>query len=112
MATYEVNVSDAGRYILWGRVSVSNKKDNSFFIQIGDGEDNLWEIATGSNWHWDRVNNRDLADPVIFMLTEGVNTIKVKLREDGTKLDKMLLTNNIFFIPKDAGDRVENLGGL
>jgi arylsulfatase A-like enzyme len=111
LATYVVNVSDAGRYILWGRVSVSDKKDNSFFVQLGGGENNLWEIKPGSSWHWDRVNNRDIADPVVFILTEGVHVIKVKLREDGTKLDKMLLTNNIFFVPKGERETVENADG-
>ena len=77
-----------------GRVKIIDKRDNSFFVEIDDGPDNLWEIEAGNYWHWDAVNDRDAADPVKFSLTEGIHEIKVKLREDGTKLDKMLLTNN------------------
>jgi len=94
MATYKVNISQAGAYILRGKVKVINMKYNSFFVQIDEGLDNLWDVETGDYWHWDEVNNKDRADPVKFILTEGVHTIKVKLRENGTKLDKLVLTNN------------------
>jgi len=63
----------------------------------------LWEIEPGHYWHWDAVNDRDNADPVQFSLTEGVHAIKIKLREDGTKLDKMLLINNAAFVPQGKG---------
>jgi hypothetical protein len=70
---------------------------------MSDGLDNLWEIEAGNYWHWDKVNNKYVADPVKFDLIEGVHTIKVKLREDGTKLDKLLLTNDIGFVPRGEG---------
>ena len=89
---------------MWGRVNVSDKRDNSFFVQIDDDVNHLWEIKPGNNWHWDAVNNSDRADPVKFTLAGGLHTIKVKLREDGTKLDKMLLTNNVDFVPSGKGD--------
>jgi hypothetical protein len=65
-------------------------------------------VETGKKWHWDVINNRDMADPVKFFLTEGTHTIKVRLREDGTKLDKLLLTNNLNFVPSGEGDIAEN----
>jgi arylsulfatase A-like enzyme len=95
MATYQVTISKPGKYILQGRVIASNKKADSFFVQIDNGLNYLWEVETGDRWHWEEVNNRDRVNPVVFNLAEGVHTVKVKLREDGTKLDKMLLTNNI-----------------
>jgi hypothetical protein len=108
MGTYTVNILQAGEYILLGRVKVIDKRDNSFFVQIDSGSDNLWEIEAGNYWHWDAVNDRDDADPVKFSLPSGVHTIKLKLREDGTKLDKMLLTNNVAFVPSGKGGIAEN----
>jgi tetratricopeptide (TPR) repeat protein len=99
MATYTVTISRAGEYILWGRVQARDGNGDSFFIQIDKNPDNLWEIQMGNYWHWDKVNDRDNLDPVRFILKSGIHTIKVKLREDGTKLDKMVLTNNIGFVP-------------
>ena len=108
MATYTVTISQPGEYILWGRVRGSDALDNSFFVEIDYGYDNLWEVELGENWHWDAVNYRGRADPVEFILFEGKHTIKVKLREDGTKLDKLLLTNNLNFVPSGEGDIAEN----
>lgn len=99
MATYTVTIARAGEYVLWGRVKAPNGRDNSFFVQIDNDENNLWEIELGKKWRWDQVNNRDILDPVRFILTSGEHTIKIKLREDGTKLDKLLLTNNIMYTP-------------
>jgi hypothetical protein len=103
-AVYEVNISQSGKYILWGRVKVLDKKDNSFFVQFNYGLKHYWEVAPGNHWHWDQVNNNAGLDPVIFNLIEGMNTINVILREDGTKLDKMLLTNDLNYVPSEKGD--------
>ena len=99
MAIYTVDLSQAGEYILWGRVKAFDTKSDSFFIQIDDGFNNLWDIEPGDQWHWNLVNDRDREYPVKFILNKGNHTIKIKLREDGTKLDKMVLTNNITFKP-------------
>jgi predicted O-methyltransferase YrrM len=103
MSTYTVTILDAGEYILWGRVKVSDKRDNSFFVQIDNGMDHLWEMKTCNYWYWDPVNDRNGNDPVRFFLTAGSHIIKIKLREDGTKLDKLFLTNDVTFVPKGKG---------
>ncbi len=110
MAMYTVEISQAGTYILWGRVQASDGTDDSFFVQIDNGLNNLWEIEKSQYWHWDAVNDRNRADPVKFFLKEGKHTIKIKLREDGTKLDKLLLTNAIGFVPNGEGSIAENSG--
>jgi hypothetical protein len=99
-ATYKVNISQKGKYVLWGRVRAVSNKSDSFFVQVNSGLNNLWEVQTGRKWHWDVVNNRDVADPVKFFLTEGTHTITIGMREDGTELDALLLTNRINFIPQ------------
>ena len=101
VAVYTVTVEQSGTYVLWGRVQAPTKKDNSFFVQMDDGSDNLWEIDTGKHWHWDQVNNRNRVDPAKFILTKGVHSIHLKLREDGTKLDKLLLTSNLDYVPNN-----------
>jgi len=64
----------------------------------------LWEMGSGNHWHWDRLNNLAGLVPITFTLAEGINTIKVRMREDGTKLDKLLLTNDISgFTPGGKG---------
>jgi hypothetical protein len=90
--------------------SVSVGKAWLVLASLDNGFDNLWEVQVGKYWHWDAVNYRNRVDPVKFVLFEGKHTIKVKLREDGTKLDKLLLTNDISFIPRGEGGSAENQG--
>lgn len=99
MATYTVNITQADDYVLWGRVIAASEKDDTFFVQIDGGFYNTWNVEIGGSWHWDVVNNRGRVDPVIFSLKEGRHTVKIVLREDGVKLDKMLLTNDLNCIP-------------
>lgn len=108
MATYTVNVAQAGEYVLWGRVIAANEKEDSFFVQIDNGFHNIWQVEIGESWLWDVVNNRGKIDPVIFVLGEGRHTIKIILREDGARLDKMLLTNNAEFVPSGTEGIVGN----
>jgi hypothetical protein len=110
MATYTVKITQSGVYILWGRVMAHDGRDNSFFVQIDDNQDNLWVVGTGKYWHWDKVNDRDILDPVTFNLKSGVHTIKIKLREDGTKLDRLLLTNDLDLVPRGKGNPVAGGG--
>ena len=110
MATYQVTVRQGGTYILWGRVLTPTKKDNSFLIKIDNERSNRWHIKTGKDWHWDQVNTRGRGDPVHFILSEGKHTIQVMLSEDGTKLDKMLLTNHLVLVPTCKGESQENSG--
>jgi hypothetical protein len=110
MATYVVKILQRGSYVLWGRISAVNGKDNSFFVQIENGSDYLWEVETGKRWHWDLVNDRYKTDPVKFILDKGKHSIKIKLREDGTRLDKMLLTNDMDYIPNNKEDLGESAG--
>jgi len=104
MMTYNVNITQTGDYVLWGRVITPTDSDDSFFIQIDNGQDSLWDVAQGGIWHWDRVSQRGGADPVVFSLSAGVHTIKVKQREDGTKIDKLYLTNDTNVIPSGLGN--------
>lgn len=53
--------------------------------------------------HWDKLNDFEILDPVMLSLESGVHTIKIKLREDGTKLDKLPLTNDLKYVPSGKG---------
>jgi hypothetical protein len=98
MALYSVYIIKPGVYVLWGRTKAQNRQDDSFFIQVDNGANNMWKIESGNKWHWDQVRHQKGKEPAKFFLEEGLHTIKVKVREDGAKLDKLLLTNNVNFV--------------
>ncbi len=103
MATYTVNITEAGEYLLYGRVNAANGDDNSFYIQVDNGVNALWDTAFGNGWQWQQVVDRDNPVQLRFNLSVGTHTIKIKLREDGTKIDKLLLTNDLNFTPTGTG---------
>ena len=99
-AEYTVNISQEGEYQLWGRVIAPGSADNSFFVEIDDNGAIPWWVEVGSSWSWNQVSDHDTGeDPAIFYLTKGIHTIKIRQREDGTKLDKLILTNDLNYIP-------------
>jgi hypothetical protein len=48
--------------------------------------------VTGSAWEWQSVTHSSQKDEVTFSLTQGDHMLEIKLREDGTKLDKFKVT--------------------
>jgi cysteine-rich repeat protein len=106
MASYIINVPQGGAYALWGRVSAVYPKDDflyiddSFFVQADNGTNYTWKVTGGSAWHWVRVKDYFQGN-ITFNLSAGMHTIKVKQRRDGTKIDRLVLTNDLSFIPSD-----------
>jgi hypothetical protein len=57
-------------------------------------------IALGTTWHWTRVAKESTPTvPATMTVPAGLNTIEVAYREDGTKLDVMVFTNDLNFSP-------------
>ena len=47
---------------------------------------------------------RDVANPVVYSLTAGPHTFTVKQRENGTKLDRILITDDMAYVPQGSGE--------
>jgi hypothetical protein len=117
--TYSVSITEPGDYILWGRTLSPDGNNDSFFMEVDTSGDKLWDLQDRSgSWVWDKGSDRGTGtdqspeiDPVVFSLSAGAHTIKVKQREDGTKLDKLLLTNDLGYTPSGLGEPAENIPG-
>ena len=99
-AEYVFEVPHAGEYLIWGRISAPNSDDDSFFVSIDGNNYALWDMQQDAEWVWDLVSDRDGADPVSFYLDAGEHTLIIKHREDGAKIDKILITDDMEFIPE------------
>ena len=99
------DVTVAGSYRVWARVIAANPGDDSFWVRIDEGPWIRWnEVALGTAWHWDQVHDSDNSDRVVTVpLTAARHTLTVAYREDGTQLDKLLITNDADFVPTGAG---------
>jgi len=116
-AVFQVNLSSAGTYAIWGLELSPGASSNSFWIQVNNG---VWQNWTcyrrpGMAWTWDRVNGS--VDPLLFDLPAGQHTIRLQVREDGTRLDQLILSNDPNFVPAtgapvDLPRRGGSLSGL
>lgn len=101
---YDFEVSESGTYTLWARVIAPSPTDDSFWIRMDGGSWISWNnIAPGStSWTWDDVQS--------YSLSAGSHTLTVAYREDGTRLDKLYLTN-AGDTPSGEGSAASNCSG-
>jgi len=104
-ATFTFQVVDSGTFKAWGRVIAPTTGDDSFWVQMDGAAWVNWnEITLGSAWHWDDVHDAPAGgNPVSWFLSPGVHTLTIAYREDGTKLDRLLLTNDPAMVPSGVG---------
>ena len=103
LARYNFTAPTAGAYFVWGRALARSGTDDSFFASMDfDGETALWDTQQSTTWAWDRVSNRNVSDPVPYVLSDGNHFFDIAQREAGTMLDLLLITNDPGFTPADA----------
>ncbi len=105
-ARYVITITTPGDYKICGRVQAPTSANNSFLVRMDDDPDRTWTIPVTAKWGWDEVNHWGSGtetdpeiDPVIFTLSAGEHVLTIKHRECGTKLDRLLITNELTFIP-------------
>jgi hypothetical protein len=105
-AEYTFEIQESGDYVFWGRALSSSGTDNSFYVSVDNSESIRWNTKVGEDWIWDPVNSDNASDPLIYYLEEGTHTLIIKQREDGTKIDRILITNILDYIPQEMGEPV------
>ncbi len=88
-ARYVFEVKKPGIYYLWGRKFWRDGCGNSFTIKLDEMPDMTFGgDGTYERWTWIRLNI-----PRGLVLESGEHVLLVKNREDGVKLDQILITN-------------------
>jgi polygalacturonase len=102
--TVSFAVPSTGSYKVWGRVIAPADTDDSFWVRVDAGTWFQWNnIPLGSTWHWDDVHDATASNtPVVFSLGAGAHTVTFAYREDGTRLDRILVTNDLALVPSDT----------
>jgi hypothetical protein len=99
---FPVNVSTAGTYRLFARMSGPTANDDSFWVRIDNGAWTMWNNWWNANWIW-------VQFPSTFNLSAGGHTVTFAYREDGTRLDKINLTTATT-APTGTGQAASNCG--
>jgi CubicO group peptidase (beta-lactamase class C family) len=102
---YQINFVATGSHYVWVRASGATKSDDSVHAGLDGNALSSADRITGvyaNSWVWSRTT---LDGPVarINVKTAGVHTLNVWMREDGLRLDKLLLTLDSAYIPTGMG---------
>jgi hypothetical protein len=109
--SFPLGIPEDDDYVVWCRVLSANGGTDSFYVSTDNGPEDVYDtVRTWTNaWQWTEVNGRTGAEedftnafrlnPRLFSLNEGSHTFAFRGREQGTRLDALLLTNDRDFSP-------------
>ena len=103
---YRIKFTRKGKYHVWVRAK-GGKSDNSVHVGV-DGRanfssDKIETPPSKSAFAWSRAT-RDNKDATISISSVGFHTLNVWMNEDGTRLDKILLTPDGAYDPSQVND--------
>jgi hypothetical protein len=99
-ASYRFTVETPGAFRIWARVIAPTTSDDSFWVTMNGGTPIRWNgIAPGSAWHWTQVKADGASSPAQFALPAGDHTVQIGYREDGTRLDVLVVTDDPAYNP-------------
>lgn len=111
--TSTISVPATGTYRVWSRImSGTAATDNSYLLEVDGGScftvgDNN-SMATGS-WQWVDYSGGSTSTKInLTNLSAGNHTFKMIGREDGVKLDRIIITQDTLCTPTGTGDNCAN----
>ncbi len=102
--SWRLNVAEEGVYYLWARVQAPTPSDDSFFVRAFAASSEPvstteWHTGTHAEWEWAPVGFHGATAPAGLSLPAGELTLQFRVREDGTKLDRLFLTRDPLRMP-------------
>ena len=87
-----INIPQAGTYALWARILAPNLDSDSFYVTGNGSFIREWGIVPlSTTWEWRKI--------IEIALPSGNFNLAFRQRDDGTKLDQVIVTNNLSFVP-------------
>lgn len=100
-AKYKLDLKEDGTYYLWARCWWIDSCGNSFNVKIGDKPVfTLGNDGTYKSWHWVKAK-------VQLKLKKGQYVLELGNREDGIKVDQIMITNDRRLIPVDIEQSIK-----
>jgi chitodextrinase len=83
--------------------------EDAFWVKMDEYDWVRWKcIEVGCKWHWDEVHdNRNNNQVMEYDLAAGSHTLVFTYCMDQTRLDKLLITDDLGYIPTEKGPRTE-----
>ena len=98
---YSINFTTPETYTVWIRGYAPNAAGDSAYVGIGD---NKVEVTGFAPREWDWANVTLSGSPSMLPVDGGgVYTVSLLMREDGLRIDRLLLTTDTTYVPVDVG---------
>ncbi len=113
---YNIWINQPGIYYIWVRGKSKGSESNGVHVGV-DGILSGGQAISGffpqNQWTWESLR-RNFSKAFIEVTTPGAHTLNVWNRDDGFKLDKIVLARDIGFTPSGTGpdESLTNLGSL
>ena len=101
VVSYPINFTTAQTYTVWLRGYPTNAAGDSVVVGLGDERIEATGFAPGA-WSWANTTPGGLTAR-LSITTTGVQTMTLAMREDGLRIDRLLLTTDTNYIPADFG---------
>lgn len=90
---FDTSFSDV--FKIYALVDAPSDQDNSFHMKVDNGNYQEWHIDVTAGFEWREVTNTNNQNPVDFFIPAGSGHIlEVRQREDGTKIQRVVISNN------------------
>ncbi len=101
-ATYTFQVDQPGQYRIWGYLYGEDHHSDSMFVMLNDIPINSWSFALDKRWgEWKWTPySREGSDT--FFFEKGPQVLRLAQRETGSRLDAILITDDLEFTPRDS----------
>ncbi len=110
---FPVNFVKTGIHYVWLRGQSNNGGDNSAHVGLNGQANNSADrinFTTGQNWVWTN-NTMDATRATLNVTTPGEYMLNVWMREDGIRLDKIVVTTDPDFSPGGKGPNESPVSG-
>jgi len=102
---WSLAVEKPGRYWLWARVRSADAKHGTFSIRVigGDGTivpPSTWLLRSAGKWAWKPLEFPEYVGTMPLDLPKGVCRIELQTRQSGTRIDRLMLTDDPDLEPK------------
>ena len=91
-------VNHEGEYYVWARVFWQHSCANSLTISAEASQPLDLTSGTYAEWHWLQLQKAP-GEPAQFKLAPGRHSVSIGNREDGSRIDQLLLTNDEKYVP-------------
>lgn len=102
---FTVQIDNPGSYTVWARGMAPDAAGDSLHVGVNDGTPTTAANLTGftpNEWSWSRLTMSN-TNATVDLSSSGTYTLNVWMREDGLRLDKLMLVTDTATIPTGQG---------